>query len=100
MSASGISVSEMNLDNSRTTFDGPPFPLRLRMVLERASSLRAAAGAEIDTIMTHHLPRADPGCECDGARARDIRIDADDMMAGIEQDLTSLDATARANNDE
>ena len=42
MSAAGLSVSEMNLDNSLTTFDGPPFPLRLRMVLERSSSLADA----------------------------------------------------------
>lgn len=42
MAAGGLTVSEMNLDNSHTTFDGPPFPLRLRMVLERASSLAEA----------------------------------------------------------
>ena len=42
MSAKGLSVSEMNLDNSRTTFDGPPFPTRLRMVLERATDLAEA----------------------------------------------------------
>jgi len=42
MSSTGITVSEMNLDNSRTSFDGPPFPLRLRMVLERASTLEEA----------------------------------------------------------
>lgn len=42
MSAAGITTSEMNLDNSETTFDGPPFPLRLRMVLERARSLSDA----------------------------------------------------------
>ena len=32
----------MNLDNSVTTFDGPPFPLRLRHVLEDAASLSEA----------------------------------------------------------
>lgn len=42
MSSSGISVSEMNLDNSRVTFDGVPFPLRLRAVLEGATDLGSA----------------------------------------------------------
>lgn len=42
MNRAGITVSEMNLDNSETTFDGPPFPLRLRMVLEGAANLSAA----------------------------------------------------------
>jgi len=42
MSRAGMTVSEMNLDNAETTFDGPPFPLRLRMVLENASSLAEA----------------------------------------------------------
>eukprot|EP01090_Pellita_catalonica_P001670 TRINITY_DN11432_c0_g1_i1.p1 TRINITY_DN11432_c0_g1~~TRINITY_DN11432_c0_g1_i1.p1 ORF type:complete len:519 (+),score=87.78 TRINITY_DN11432_c0_g1_i1:144-1559(+) len=38
----GITVSEMNLDNSRVTFSGPPFPLRLRMVLEQGKDLESA----------------------------------------------------------
>jgi hypothetical protein len=42
MSSAGLSVAEMNLDNSLTTFDGPPFPLRLRMVLEQATDLASA----------------------------------------------------------
>lgn len=42
MSSTGISVSEMNLDNSRVTFDGTPFPLRLRAVLEGATDLGTA----------------------------------------------------------
>eukprot|EP00939_MAST-03C_sp_MAST-3C-sp1_P005446 g5446.t1 len=42
MNRDGITVSEMNLDNSETTFEGPPFPLRLRTVLEKASSLEDA----------------------------------------------------------
>jgi hypothetical protein len=41
-SASGITTSEMNLDNSRTTFSGIPFPLRLRWVLENAVNLTTA----------------------------------------------------------
>jgi hypothetical protein len=42
MSSTGITVSEMNLDNSRVTFDGTPFPLRLRAVLEGATDLGTA----------------------------------------------------------
>ena len=42
MNAAGLTVSEMNLDNSRTAFDGPPFPLRLRMILERSTDLGEA----------------------------------------------------------
>ena len=42
MNRAGLTVSEMNLDNSLTTFDGPPFTLRLRMVLEGATNLSAA----------------------------------------------------------
>lgn len=34
MSKTGLTVSEMNLDNSAVTFFGLPFPLRLRYVLE------------------------------------------------------------------
>lgn len=41
-SSQGLTVSEMNLDNSVVTFEGPPFPLRLRMVLESGSSLEGA----------------------------------------------------------
>lgn len=44
MSDSGISVSEMNLDNNVVTFDGLAFPLRLRYVLEQATSLSTAMG--------------------------------------------------------
>lgn len=66
MSAAGVTVSEMNLDNSKVlqlvywpacscifslavlclvqvTFNGVPFPLRLRMVLEGAHNLSEAA---------------------------------------------------------
>jgi hypothetical protein len=42
ISTQGVTVSEMNLDNSVVTFKGPPFPLRLRKVLEEASSLQQA----------------------------------------------------------
>jgi len=42
MSSAGITVSEMNLDNSRVTFDGVPFPLRLRAVMEGATDLATA----------------------------------------------------------
>eukprot|EP00331_Platyophrya_macrostoma_P013477 CAMPEP_0176408802 /NCGR_PEP_ID=MMETSP0127-20121128/2155_1 /TAXON_ID=938130 /ORGANISM="Platyophrya macrostoma, Strain WH" /LENGTH=511 /DNA_ID=CAMNT_0017788131 /DNA_START=3 /DNA_END=1538 /DNA_ORIENTATION=+ len=38
----GITTSEMNLDNSRTTFSGVPFPMRLRYVLEGATNLETA----------------------------------------------------------
>jgi len=38
----GITTSEMNLDNSRTTFSGLVFPLRLRYVLENAHNLETA----------------------------------------------------------
>jgi len=42
MSSQGISVSEMNLDNSKVTFSGPAFPLRLRYVMERSTDLKSA----------------------------------------------------------
>jgi len=42
MSSSGLSVSEMNLDNSDVTFSGPPFPLRLRYILEYGKDLQSA----------------------------------------------------------
>jgi len=42
MSQAGMTVSEMNLDNSRVTFNGVPFPLRLRMVLENSTNLLTA----------------------------------------------------------
>ena len=38
----GVTTSEMNLDNSRTTFSGLVFPLRLRYVLERSWNLQSA----------------------------------------------------------
>jgi hypothetical protein len=40
----GITTSEMNLDNSQTTFSGLPFPLRLRYVMEKAHNLETAMG--------------------------------------------------------
>jgi hypothetical protein len=45
MSKSGLTVSEMNLDNSAVTFFGLPFPLRLRYVLE-------AAGGDLTSAMS------------------------------------------------
>lgn len=42
MSSVGLTVAEMNLDNSLTTFDGPPFPMRLRLLLERSRTLAEA----------------------------------------------------------
>ena len=42
MSDAGVSVSEMNLDNNVVTFNGLAFPLRLRFVLEQATSLSTA----------------------------------------------------------
>mmetsp|Transcript_13535 Transcript_13535/g.42600 ORF Transcript_13535/g.42600 Transcript_13535/m.42600 type:complete len:489 (-) Transcript_13535:28-1494(-) len=45
MSMHGLSVSEMNLDNSDVTLRGLPFPLRLRYVLEEATDLQTARAA-------------------------------------------------------
>jgi len=42
MNSVGITVSEMNLDNSIVTFSGLAFPLRLRYVLERSNDLNSA----------------------------------------------------------
>lgn len=42
MNERGVTVGEMNLDNSKAGFSGPPFPLRLRMVLETADDLASA----------------------------------------------------------
>ena len=57
----------MNLDNALTTFDGPPFPLRLRMILERATSLSTAkrshaGGQALD--WRHALLRSAPPAPC------------------------------------
>jgi len=43
MSSEGISVSEMNLDNSVVTFSGLAFPLRLRYIMERSVDLKSAS---------------------------------------------------------
>uniref|UniRef100_A0A6B2L267 Phospholipase B-like n=1 Tax=Arcella intermedia TaxID=1963864 RepID=A0A6B2L267_9EUKA len=53
MSAAGITVSEMNLDNSQVTFSGPPFPLRLRYVLERSHDLHSAQVNWLNTNNTN-----------------------------------------------
>lgn len=42
MNANGVTVSEMNLDNSVVTFQGVPFPLRLRYILLQATNLDEA----------------------------------------------------------
>ena len=55
MSSAGITVAEMNLDNSLTTFDGPPFPMRLRMILERSNSLAEAKKAWAATNNTDSM---------------------------------------------
>ena len=56
--------------------------------------VRASAHADIDTIMTHHLPRAEAAC--DGERARDITYDADEMVgSGLnQQEYTCMLAAA------
>jgi hypothetical protein len=53
MSARGVSVSEMNLDNSDVTLRGLPFPLRLRYVLEEAKDLETAQAAWAATNNTN-----------------------------------------------
>ena len=45
---------------------------------EYAQWVRAAACADIDTILTHHLPRAEAAR--DGTRARDVMYEADGMV--------------------
>ena len=47
-----MTVSEMNLDNSETSFDGPPFPLRLRIVLEQASNLEDSITLTLTLTLT------------------------------------------------
>lgn len=42
MNVKGMTVSEMNLDNSVVTFEGVPFPLRLRYILQRSTNLAEA----------------------------------------------------------
>jgi hypothetical protein len=53
MSSRGVTVSEMNLDNSNVTFLGVPFPLRLRWVMEQASDLSSAITAWRNTNNTN-----------------------------------------------
>jgi len=53
MNSMGISVSEMNLDNSQVTFSGLAFPLRLRYVLEHSTDLRSAKNAWVSTNNTN-----------------------------------------------
>ena len=50
--------------------------------------VRAAASAEIETILTHHLPRAEAAC--DGGRACDIRYDSDDFVAAGLDDVAAM----------
>jgi hypothetical protein len=42
MNRHGITVSEANLDNSEVSFDGIPWPLRLRQILGTAETLNQA----------------------------------------------------------
>ena len=57
----------------------------------------AVAGATtFTTHRTQHLPRADAGAQCDGARARGIRIDCDDLCANMLHDTDVLMAEAAA----
>ena len=42
MSAKGLTVHEANLEENRITFNGFPWPLRLRMIMERAANLSEA----------------------------------------------------------
>jgi len=53
MNSMGISVSEMNLDNSQVTFTGLAFPLRLRYVLEQSTNLKQAVQTWTDTNNTN-----------------------------------------------
>ena len=48
---------------------------------EYSGWVRAAASAEIDTILTHHLPRAE--ARRDGTRAREITYEPDDMVGEL-----------------
>ena len=53
----------MNLDNSKTAFEGPPFPMRLRMVLEGATTLgeaRALWEATNNTDSMNYLVASGP----------------------------------------
>jgi hypothetical protein len=65
---------------------------------EYASWLRAAACADIDTIMTHHLPRDE--ATPDGTRARGIVSEADDMVGELleARELNALLAEAEASD--
>lgn len=58
--------------------------------------VRAAASAEIETIMTHHLPRAEAAR--DGTRAREIVYEADGMIGELleARELNALFAEAEA----
>lgn len=58
--------------------------------------VRAAASAEVDTIMTHHLPRAE--ADCDGKRAAEIRYDADDIVAEGLGDIGAMLRSAEASD--
>ena len=42
ISKNGITVSEANLDNSNVSFDGFPWPLRLRYIMEKSNNLEDA----------------------------------------------------------
>ena len=48
---------------------------------EYSGWVRAAASAEIDTILTHHLPRAE--ARRDGTRARELTYEPDDMVGEL-----------------
>jgi hypothetical protein len=61
---------------------------------EYSQWVRAAASADIETIMTHHLPRAED--TCDPARGRAVRYDSDELVGELSADMEALmrDSTA------
>jgi hypothetical protein len=44
MSAMGLTVHEANLEENRITFEGVPWLLRLRLVMEQADNLQVGDG--------------------------------------------------------
>jgi integrase len=62
----------------------------------------AAAGADINSIVTHHLPRERRwagGGVCDGGRASGIRVDSDELVAEASGQIDILAAIAEAGDD-
>ena len=67
MSAMGLTVHEANLEENRITFEGVPWLLRLRMVMEQADNLQVGGGQASRARAREAGERVHAQGACDGA---------------------------------